>query len=119
MLNQSILVGRIAKDAEITELEDGRKVTELTLAVNRSYKNAEGIYETDFINCVLWNGIAENVIQYCKKGDLVGVKGRLETQTEVIDNDLQVVKTVLIAEKVTFLSSKKEKNEENNEDDEE
>ena len=97
MLNQSILVGRIAKDAEITELEDGRKVTELTLAVNRSYKNAEGIYETDFINCVLWNGIAENVIQYCKKGDLVGVKGRIEN----INGSTPQV----IAERITFLDS--------------
>ena len=58
----------------------GKKVSNLTLAVPRSYKNSEGEYETDFIPCVLWQGIAENVVNYCKKGDLVGVKGRVQAR---------------------------------------
>ena len=59
MLNQSILVGRIVKEPEVRETENGTKVTNLTLAVQRSYKNVEGEYDTDFISCVLWKGRSE------------------------------------------------------------
>ena len=100
MLNQIVLVGRLVQDPEIKEIENGNKVTNITLAIPRSYKNSDGIYETDFIDCVLWNGIAENTSEFCRKGDIIGVKGRLQ---RLEGNELQVV-----AEKVTFLSSKKE-----------
>ena len=105
MLNQVVMVGRLTSDPEINEVENDRKVATITLAVQRSYKNAEDVYETDFIKCTLWNGIAENTVEYCDKGDLVGVKGRLQCLS---GNELQ-----LIAEKVSFLSSgKTEKGEE-------
>ena len=64
MLNQTILVGRIARDLEIKELEDGKKASYITLAVPRSWKNENGEYETDFIDCVLWKGVAENTCEY-------------------------------------------------------
>lgn len=101
MLNQVVIVGRLVSKPIVEENENGRKVSEITLAVTRSYKNAEGIYDTDFIKCTLWNGIAENTVEYCDKGDLVGVKGRLQCLS---GNELQ-----LIAEKVSFLSSCKTK----------
>lgn len=116
MLNQIVLVGRLVSDPEIKETESGKKVSNITLAVNRSFKNEYGIYETDFIDCILWNRIATNTSEYCKKGDLVGVKGRVQStivsdDSKSIDeskkNELQIV-----AEKVTFLSSKnKESND--------
>ena len=55
MLNQVVLVGRLTSDLEAKELEDGKKVTNMTLAIPRSFKNAEGEYETDFVECT--NGI--------------------------------------------------------------
>ena len=76
-------------------------VYNLTLAVPRSYKNDKGEYEKDFIDCQLWDGIAESTIGNVKKGDLIGIKGRLQKSS--IEE-----KMLLIAEKVTFLSSKKE-----------
>ena len=100
MENQIVLVGRLVSDPEINETENGRKVSEITLAVQRSYKNSEGIYETDFIPCIVWNEMAENAAEFCRKGDIIGVKGRLQ---RLSGDELQV-----IAEKVTFLSSKKE-----------
>ena len=106
MLNQIIIVGRLVQDLEIKELENGKKVCNITLAVTRSYKNADGIYETDFIPCILWKGIADNVKDYCKKGDLVGIKGRLQSRQ---DDDKNIIE--VIAEKVTFLSNKKENEE--------
>ena len=107
MLNQVVMVGRLTQDPEIKELENGGKVATITLAVNRSYKNVDGIYETDFITCNLHNAIAENTTEYCKKGDIVGVKGRLQT-TRIDDKNVLEV----IAERVTFLSSKKSDEEE-------
>ena len=106
MLNQAVLVGRIVQEPQLKQTENGTKVSNITLAVPRSYKNNDGEYDTDFISRVLWKGVAESTTQYCKKGDLVGVKGRL--QTRIVENeDNKKTYTEVVAEKVTFLSSKK------------
>jgi len=103
MLNQSILVGRIVRDPEIRKTEEGTTVTNVTLAVQRPYKNKEGEYETDFITCVLWKGVAETTAEYCQKGDLIGVRGRIQT----FKNNEDKTEINVVAERVTFLSSKK------------
>ena len=106
MLNQVVLVGRLTKDLEVKELEDGKKVTNMTLAIPRSFKNADGEYETDFVECTLWNNIAENTAEYCKKGDIVGVKGRLQSSSFEKEDGNKEFRTQVMAEKVTFLSSR-------------
>ena len=106
MLNQIVIIGRLVKDPEVKESEGGKKYSYITLAVPRNFKNANGEYESDFIDCVLWNGIAENASEYCHKGDLLGVKGRVQTSTYEKDEEKKYV-TEVIAEKITFLSSKK------------
>lgn len=103
MLNQIVIVGRLTDTPEIQKSEEGKNKTVITLACPRPYKNADGVYETDFIDCVLWNSLAENTAEHCKKGDIVGVKGRLQT---VISEDKKTVE--IIAGKITFLSSKTE-----------
>ncbi len=97
MLNQIVIVGRLVDRPILEENENGRKVSTITLAVPRNFKNVDGEYDTDFINCNLIGSIAESTCEYCEKGDVVGVKGRL---ARLSGNELQVV-----AEKVTFLSS--------------
>ena len=97
MLNQTVLVGRLVSKPEIKGEE--KKYATITLAVPRSYKNEEGIYDTDFISATLFGSVATNTVEYCNKGDVVGIKGRLQTTDDKLE---------LIAEKVTFLSSKKE-----------
>ena len=101
-----MLVGRLAQDIEIKQLESGKEVTNVALAVNRSFKNPDGVYETDFFDCVLWEGLAKNASEYCKKGDTVGVRGRLQTDTYEIDG-VKRKAVQIIVEKLTFLSSKK------------
>lgn len=107
MLNQVILVGRLVRDIQVNKSEKGKKLATLTLAVPRSFKNSDGLYDTDFIDCLLWDSVAINTSTYCKKGDIVGIKGRLQSR---ILKEEDVNKTVIqvIAEKVTFLTSKKE-----------
>lgn len=107
MLNQTVIVGRLVKDPELNQTESGKKVTNITLAVPRSYKNANGEYDTDFITCVLWQGIAENTSEYCRKGDLLGIKGRLQTRKVELDEEYTKTVVEVIAERVTFLSSHK------------
>lgn len=106
MLNQTVIVGRLVKEPELRQTENGTKVTNITLAVPRSYKNVDGEYETDFISCVLWKGIAENTVEYVKKGDLLGIKGRLQTRNFQTEENFKKYVTEVIAEKVTFLSSR-------------
>lgn len=107
MLNQTVIVGRIVKDPELRETDSGKKVTNITLAVPRSFKNVNGQYDTDFIPCVLWKGIAESTTEFCKKGDLVGIKGRVQTRDIELEDEKRKQVVEIIAEKVTFLSSKK------------
>ncbi len=108
MLNQVVLVGRLTSDVEVTTTEDGRKVSNLTLAVQRTFKNSDGIYEADFIRCTLWNAVAASTSEYCHKGDIVGIKGRLQVTNYEDKDGNKKTSTEVIAEKVTFLSSKKE-----------
>jgi single-strand DNA-binding protein len=107
VLNQAVLIGRIVKDPELKATEKG-KVTNITLAVPRSFKNQNGEYDTDFISCVLWKGVAESTAEYCKKGDLVGIKGRIQTRDVELEDETHKKYVEVIAEKVTFLSSKRQ-----------
>lgn len=106
MLNQVVLVGRLTADPEVKQNESGKKKAAVNLAVARSFKNANGLYDTDFIRCILWNGIAANTTEYCRKGDVVGIKGRLQSSSYEKDG-VTKYNIDVIAEKVTFLSSKK------------
>ncbi len=106
MVNSVMLVGRLAQDIEVKKLDSGKEVINVALAVNRSFKNPDGIYETDFFDCVLWEGLAKNASEYCKKGDTVGIRGRLQTDNYEKDGIKYKIVQVVV-EKLTFLSSKK------------
>ena len=107
MLNQLVLVGRLVKEPELRESENKIKYAYMTLAVPRSFKNSEGQYDTDFIDCILWDTIAINTTEYCKKGDIVGIRGRL--QTRIVENKKEKhneKNLEVICERITFLSGK-------------
>ena len=106
MLNQLILVGRLVKKPELRESENKKKYTFVTLAVPRSFKNVNGEYDTDFIECALWDSIAANAVEYCDKGDILGIRGRIQTRLVEKDDSKKYLLEV-IAEKITFLSNKK------------
>lgn len=98
MLNQVVLVGRITNDIEVKGKDGETKTANICIAVPRNYKNQNGEYETDFINVIAWNSVAENTKEFCEKGNLIGVKGRIQTYNNTIQ---------IIAERVTFLQTKK------------
>lgn len=105
MLNQLVVVGRLVKDPELKKTENGRNITNITLAVPRSYKNSNGEYDTDFIDCTLWSNVAETTTEYCHKGDLLGIKGRIQTRNVETEEEKTRHVTEIIGERVTFLSS--------------
>jgi len=111
MLNNVILVGRLTADPEIVEIEGSKKVTTVILAVNRNFKNPDGIYDTDFIRCILWNSVASTTTEYCHIGDVIGVKGRLQTSKYEDENKKVHYITDVVAERVTFLSTNKKHDE--------
>ena len=117
MVNQIVLVGRIVRTPEIRTTESGKKYASLTLAVPRNYKNVNGEYDTDFLDCTLWTQVAESTSKYCKTGDMIGVKGRVQSRIIELPEGTKKRKTEIVAERVTFLTSNpNRKNEETKED---
>ncbi len=116
MLNQVVLIGRLTDDLKVVESESGKSYCQINLAVPRSFKNSEGIYETDFVNITMFDGVANNTSQYCHKGDLIGVKGRLQISSFEDKDKNKQAKLEVIAEKITFLTSNRDiKNKEDQE----
>ncbi len=107
-MNNTSLAGRLVQEPEVKELESGKKVTNVTVAVQRSYKNSNGEYETDFIDCELWGHQAETTAEYCKKGDLIGVTGKIQTNTYEVEDGSKRKVTKVVANEVRFLSTAKE-----------
>ena len=105
MINQIMLVGRLVKTPDLFITESGKKGTFITLAVGRPYKNQNGEYDTDFIDCTLWTGVAESTAEYCKTGDVIGIRGRIQTRITEDENGLKQKIMEIVADKVTFLSS--------------
>ncbi len=105
MINQVSLIGRLVRTPELFETENGKKGTFITLAVGRQFKNADGEYETDFIDCTLWTGVAERTAEYCKTGDIIGIRGRLQTRIVEEEDGSKYKRMDIIAERVTFLAS--------------
>lgn len=103
-MNQIVLVGRLVSSLKTKE-ENGEKSAKLTLAIPRTFKNNEGLYETDFVDVIVTGAVAENTLNFCKKGDIIGVKGRVQSTTvEKYHTKINLLE--IIGEKVTFLSNK-------------
>lgn len=108
MYNYVFLVGRIVRDVEIHKTKTNQSVATLTLAVTRPFKNATtNVSDVDFINITLWNPICDSIAEWKKKGDLVGVKGRLQTRVDKDENGNDYTYLEIIGERVIFLSTAK------------
>jgi single-strand DNA-binding protein len=106
MINQVTLVGRLTRDPELQTTTEGTPVTHVTLAVTRHFRNHNGELDADFVQCTLWRKAAENTVQYCRKGSVVGITGRLQTRHYDNREGKRVYVTEVVAEQIRFLSSK-------------
>lgn len=106
MINRTVLTGRLVRDPELRYTDGGVAVTNIIIAVNRPFINASGEREADFINCVVWRKPAENLEKYVKKGDLIGVDGRLQSRSYESEGKTVYV-TEVVVDNVEFLEVRK------------
>ena len=106
MINNVTLVGRLTKDVELKYTPSNVANVSFTLAVNRTFKNANGEREADFINCVIWRQAAENFANWVKKGALIGITGRIQTRNYENQQGQRVYITEVVAENFQMLESR-------------
>jgi single-strand DNA-binding protein len=92
----------------LKQTSSGTSAVEFRIAVKRTYKNAEGKYDSDFFSCVAFNKTAELIGKYVKQGDMIGITGKLQTRNYTNREGKKVYKTEIVVEEVEFLQSKKQ-----------
>lgn len=107
-MNQCTLIGRLTKDSEMRTTISGQHVVNFTLAINRNYKNEEGEYETDFINCIAFNKTAVLITKYTQKGSKIALNGRIQVNSYDAQDGTKKYATNIVAKEVYFLDGKKE-----------
>lgn len=107
MINQVTLVGRLTKDPDLRITPEGTSVTNVILAVNRHFRSQNGEIQADFVHCTLWKKTAENTANYCRKGSLIGITGRIQTRHYDNQEGRRVYVTEVVAETVRFLETKR------------
>lgn len=108
MINNVVLTGRLTKDIELKATREGISVCNFSLAVEQSY--GKGEKKTNFINCQAWKTTAEILDKYCSKGSLIGVEGSIQTRSYDNQQGQSVYVTEVLANKITFLETKKQEN---------
>ena len=109
MINSVVLVGRMARDAELRYTPSNQAVATFTLAVNRNFKNQNGEREADFINCVIWRQQAENLVNWVKKGTLIGIPGRIQTRNYENQQGQRVYVTEIVVANFMLLESRQQR----------
>lgn len=110
MINRVVLVGRLTKDPELKYTPSGVAMARFTLAVNRTFKDASGEQQADFINIVVWRKQAENTANFLKKGSLAGVEGRIQTGSYEGQDGKRIYTTDVVADSVQFLEPRSNNN---------
>ena len=108
MLNRVILIGRLTRDPELKYTPNGTAVASFTLAVDRSFTNAQGERETDFVPIVVWQKQAENCANYLGKGSLAAVDGRMQVRNYDDKDGIRRWVTEVVADNVRFLDRRGE-----------
>ena len=111
-INRVVLIGRLTRDPELRKTQNGTSVCSFTLAVNRR-QNQDGTQDADFINCVAWNKLADNIQLYQKKGNQLGIEGRINTRSYDNQQGQKVYVTEVVAENVQFLTPRNDFNGQN------
>lgn len=106
-MNRLTVTGRLVRDSELREVGDSRIVLNNAIAIPRNYKSGDG-QDADFINIVAWGKRAELIEEYCNKGDLIGLDGRIQSRTYQNNDDQTVYTIEMVVDRVHFLQAKKQ-----------
>jgi single-strand DNA-binding protein len=102
----------MVKDPDLRYTSEGTAVASFRLAVNRNFKNQEGVIEADFVTCTVWRKLAQTTADYCRQGSLVGITGRIQTRKYEGKDGTTVFVTDIVADNVRFLEKKREEKQE-------
>ncbi|MGE7940645.1 single-stranded DNA-binding protein [Lysinibacillus xylanilyticus] len=102
-LNRVILVGRLTKDPELRYTPNGVASCRFTVAVNRTFTKDGEEKQADFIQCVAWRKQAENLANFMKKGNLIGLEGRIQTGSYEGQDGKRMYTTDVVADSIQFL----------------
>ena len=105
-MNKVFLIGNLTRDPELSNTASGVSLCRFSIAVSRPYTQGDGEKKTDFFNCTVWRGMAENVAKYCKKGNKVAIEGSVQIRTYEDNNGQQRTAVDVICSNVEFLSQK-------------
>lgn len=111
-MNKVCLIGRITKDPEIRYTANNVAVATFSLAINRTYKNANGEYDADFINCIAFRNTADLLGKYVYKGDQLGIEGHIQTRNYDDKDGKKVYVTEVVVDSLDFLQNKREEKNE-------
>lgn len=106
-MNSVSLIGRLTKDPELKQTSSGIAFVNFSIAVQRQYKNSDGEYEADFINCIAWRTTAEFINKYFSKGSMIGVTGNIQTRSWDGDDGKKRYATDVVVNTTTFCGEKK------------
>ena len=109
MLNKVIMTGRLTAKPELKKTQTDVSVASFSLAVQRNFKNGNGEYDTDFINCNAWRGQAEFLCKYFDKGQLVTVVGSLTSRKYEDANGNKRTAFEVVVEEALFAESKSDR----------
>src|SRR5574344_1379047 len=107
-MNKIILVGRLTKDPELRSTSSGISTVNFSIAVNRNFKNKEGNYDADFLNCVAFRNQADFISKYFKKGSMIGVEGRVQTRSYDAQDGSKRYVTEIVVENAEFVGGRNE-----------
>lgn len=106
MINNVTLIGRLTRDAELRYTPSNIATAQFNVACNRNFKNSNGEYDADFINCMMWREQAERFCNWTKKGMLVGITGRIQTRSYEGNDGKRVYVTEVVAENFQVLEKR-------------
>lgn len=113
MINNVVLTGRLVRNLELKQSSNNNSMLNLTVAVNRTFKNQNGQQQADFISCKAFGKRAETIAQYCQKGDLVGITGSIQTGSYKKQDGTTVYTTDVMVDGVTFFPKPQQGNQAN------
>lgn len=105
-MNKCIIIGRMTKNAELNATSGGVAYAQFSLAVQRNYTDADGERQTDFINCIAWRGLAENIAKYVRKGDRLAIAGELQNRSYTDKDGNKRTATSILVQEAEFLGNK-------------
>ena len=110
-MNKVILIGRLVKDPELRRTNTDIPVVQFTLAVNRNFAGKGQERQADFISCVAWRNLAENLARFMKKGSQIAVEGQLQVRNFEDAGGVRRYVTEVICDNIHFLEPKNASNQ--------